>query len=126
MRTILLLWCLAFLGGTTNLALAQNAPKQKPTAEEMATKRTAKLTELLTLDANQQIQLKELMLVQGKKKETINNTPLTQAERQAKMKELRTAFDAELKKILNAEQYEKYQAHKAEHKKHSQQKRPKK
>lgn len=117
MRTIVLMLCLALLGGTVNLANAQDQQKQKPTAEEMATKKTAKLTETLKLTADQQKQVHAMILEKGQQKEQINNTKLTQDERHAQMKELRTNFDAQLKGILTAEQLKLYEAHKEEMKK---------
>ncbi len=114
MRTIVMMLCLTILGGTMNFATAQNKTKEKPSAEEMATKRTEKLTEVLGLTKSQKDQVYNLMLSQAKDKEKVNNTKLTQDERREAMKELHQAFDAKFKGLLTAEQLTKYEAHKAE------------
>jgi hypothetical protein len=120
MRTIVLMLCLALLGGTLNLATAQDQGKQKPTAQEMATKKMAKLTETLKLTADQQKQVHAMVLEHAEQREQVNNTKLTQDERHNQMKELRTNFDAQLKGILTPDQLELYQAHKEEMRKNKQ------
>ncbi|CAN5270648.1 hypothetical protein BH09BAC1_BH09BAC1_20160 [soil metagenome] len=114
MRTIVLMLCLAMLGGTMNTAFAQEKTKQKPTAEEMATKRTAKLTEVLKLDANQQKQVYSIVLDHGKRNEEVRNAKLTEDERRSQKKELFASFEAQIKTVLNAEQYKTYLAKKEE------------
>ena len=118
MKTLAMIVCMALLGGITSNAFGQETVKQeqrqKPTAEEMATKRTEKLTKLLELSDGQQKQVHALILDHAKQKEQVNNTKLTQDERKANMKGLHTSFEASLKKILTKEQLEKYLAHKEE------------
>lgn len=106
--------CLAILGGTMNFATAQNKTKEKPTAEEMATKRTEKLTEALKLTDSQKEQVYSLILNQSQEREKINNTKLTQDERHTAMKELNASFDDKLKSVLTADQLKTYEAHKAD------------
>lgn len=114
MRTIVMMLCLTILGGTMNLATAQEKTRQKPSAEEMATKRTEKLAEALELNESQKNQVYNLILGQSKEKEKINNTKLTQDERLSAIKELRANFDSKLKGMLTADQLKRYEAHKAE------------
>lgn len=114
MRTIVLMMGLVLLGGTMNFATAQDKTKQRPTTEEMATKRTAKLTETLKLNDKQKTQVYDLILGQANEKDKVNNTKLTQDERRAAMKELHASFDAKLKGILTAEQLKTYAAQKDE------------
>ncbi len=117
MRTIALMLCLTILGGGINFAHAQNKTKERPSSEEMATKRTDKLTEVLSLTDSQKDEVYNLILAQAQDKEKVNNTKLTQDERHAAMKELHQAFDAKLKNVLTAEQLTAYETHKAEMKK---------
>lgn len=117
MRTIAMMLCLTILGGTLNLATAQNKTKERPSAEEMATKQTEKLTEVLSLTDNQKDEVYNLFLSQAQEKEKVNNTKLTQDERHAAMKELHASFDNKLKALLTADQLKAYEAHKADMKK---------
>jgi len=114
MRTIVLMLSLIVLGATMNFASAQDKTKQKPTAEEMATKRMTKLTEVLKLSDTQKDQVYNLILANAKEMDKVNNTKLTQDERKAAMKELRTSFDSKLQGVLTAEQYKTFLAHKEE------------
>ncbi len=114
MRTIVLMLSLVLLGGTMNFATAQDKTKQKPSAEEMATKRTTKLTEVLKLSDTQKDEVYNLILANANQMDEVNNTRLTQDERKAAMKELRTSFDSKLQGVLTAEQYKTFLAHKEE------------
>lgn len=97
-----------------NFATAQDKTKQKPSAEEMATKRTTKLTEVLKLSDTQKDEVYNLILANANQMDEVNNTRLTQDERKAAMKELRTSFDSKLQGVLTAEQYKTFLAHKEE------------
>lgn len=117
MKTLVLLLCLALVGATVNTAQAQDRSANKPSAEEMATKKTTKLTEVLSLTKEQQTQVHSIVLTKINKHQELKNTRLTEDERRAGMKEVRANFDAQLKGILTAEQMAKYEAHNAEMKK---------
>jgi protein CpxP len=114
MRTIVLMLSLVLLGGTMNFATAQDKTKQKRSAEEMATKRTTKLTEVLKLSDTQKDQVYNLILANAKEMDKVNNTKLTQDERKAAMKELSTSLDSKLQGVLTAAQYKTFLAHKEE------------
>ncbi len=106
--------CMVLFGTTATLQAQDHQQRQKPTTEDVVTKRTDKLAEALKLDANQKKQVHALMLEKHQQKEKINNTKLTQDERNAQMKELHQNFDAKLKALLNPEQAKQYEAKKAE------------
>lgn len=109
--------CLALLGGTINTALAQQHSKKDATPEEHATKKTAKLTETLSLNAEQQERVYSIVLDHAQKKEALKNAKLTEDERRDAKKELYASFEAQLKGVLTADQYQKYSAKKEEMKK---------
>jgi len=120
MKTLVLMLCLALVGATATTAQAQGQGRSedKPNAEEMAAKKTAKLTEALALTEAQQTLVNAIVLEKLTQKEELKNTRLTEDERRAGMKEVKASFDAKLKAILTAEQLTKYEAHKAEMKQH--------
>ncbi|MEN2415299.1 hypothetical protein [Flavobacterium mesophilum] len=94
--------------------------KERMTPEQRNEKQLQKLTSELTLDANQQAQVKQLLADRSAKAEKMrearqaskdSGTKPTAAEREAFKKEMiaeRDANDAKMKSILNADQYTKW------------------
>ena len=94
--------------------------RERITPEQRNEKQLKKLTSELTLDANQQAQVKQLLADRSAKAEKLrearqanrdSNTKPTAAEREAFKKEMlaeKDANDAKMKSILNADQYTKW------------------
>ncbi len=94
--------------------------RERMTPEQRNEKQLKKLTSELTLDANQQAQVKQLLADRSAKAEKLrearqanrdSNTKPTAAEREAFKKEMlaeKDANDAKMKSILNADQYTKW------------------
>ncbi|WPO76908.1 hypothetical protein [Flavobacterium sp. KACC 22761] len=94
--------------------------KERMTPEQRNEKQLQKLTSELTLDANQQAQVKQLLADRSAKAEKMrearqaskdSGTKPTAAEREAFKKDMiaeRDANDAKMKSILNADQYTKW------------------
>ncbi|WP_431244307.1 hypothetical protein ACQ9BO_08155 [Flavobacterium sp. P21] len=94
--------------------------RERMTPEQRNEKQLQKLTSELTLDANQQAQVKQLLADRSAKAEKLretrqankdSGTKLTATEREAFKKEMiaeRDANDAKMKSILNADQYTKW------------------
>lgn len=97
-------------------------PKEKLTPEQRNEKQLKKITTELNLNANQQLQVKQLLAERSAKAEKLreerkdrkdSNTKPTAAEKEAFKNEVKTekeANDAKMKVILNAEQYKKWTA----------------
>ncbi len=81
------------------------APKERPTAEQMAQHRTERMTKELGLNEAQAKQVYALNLQQAKAMEAKRDDK--QADRQ-KMQTARQANDAQMKSILTADQYTKW------------------
>lgn len=91
--------------------------RERLTPEQRNEKQLQKLTSELSLDANQQAQVKQLLADRSAKAEKFrearkdNNTKPTDAEREAFKTELKAekdANDAKMKSILTADQYTKW------------------
>ncbi|KQB40320.1 hypothetical protein [Flavobacterium aquidurense] len=97
-------------------------PREKLTPEQRNEKQLKKITSELNLDANQQVQVKQLLAERSAKAEKLreerknrkdSNTKPTAAEKEAFKNELKAekdANDAKMKAILNADQYKKWTA----------------
>ncbi|SHH79995.1 hypothetical protein [Flavobacterium defluvii] len=95
-------------------------PREKLTPEQRNEKQLQKLTTELSLDANQQAQVKQLLAERSAKAEKFreareakkeSDTKPTAAERETFKNELKAekeANDAKMKAILNADQYAKW------------------
>ncbi|WP_264536478.1 hypothetical protein [Flavobacterium sp. N1736] len=101
--------------------------KENLTPEQRNEKHLQKLTSELSLDKKQQEQVKQLLAERSAKAEKFkaarkdNKTKPTDAEREAFKRQMdaeKTANDAKMKAILNADQYTKWTALKKEHKGH--------
>jgi Spy/CpxP family protein refolding chaperone len=114
MKTLVLMLCLALVGATATTAQAQGRSEGKPSVEEMAAKKTAKLTEALALTEAQQNQVNAIVLEKLTQKEELKNTRLTEDERREAMKEVNASYDAKLKAVFTPEQLAKYEANKNE------------
>jgi protein CpxP len=95
-------------------------PREKLTPEQRNEKHLQKLTTDLNLDANQQVQVKQLLAEKSAKAEKLkaerkdrkdSNVKPTAAEREAFKTQMiaeKEANDAKMKGILNADQYKKW------------------
>ena len=109
--------------------------KERMTPEQRNEKQLKKLTTELSLDANQQAQVKQLLADRSAKAEKFrearqakkdSNVKPTTAEREAFKKEMmaeKDANDAKMKAILNADQYTKWKAIQAENKEKAREKK---
>ncbi|MCP2028847.1 biopolymer transport protein ExbB/TolQ [Flavobacterium sp. HSC-32F16] len=102
--------------------------KERLTPEQRNEKQLQKLTSELSLNANQQAQVKQLLAERSAKAEKLreerkdkkdSSTKLTEAEREAVKNELKAekeANDAKMKTILTADQYTKWHSLKEKNK----------
>ncbi|MDR7372775.1 hypothetical protein [Flavobacterium aquidurense] len=102
--------------------------RERMTPEQRNEKQLKKLTSELTLDANQQAQVKQLLAERSAKAQKLrdarqaqrdSDTKPTAAEREAFKKQMiaeQDANDAKMKAILNADQYTKWKAIQEENK----------
>ena len=102
--------------------------RERMTPEQRNEKQLKKLTSELSLDANQQAQVKQLLAERSAKAEKLrearqaqrdSNTKPTAAERETFKKQMiaeNDANDAKMKAILNADQYTKWKAIQEENK----------
>jgi len=102
--------------------------RERMTPEQRNEKQLKKLTTELSLDANQQAQIKQLLAERSVKAQKLrearqatkdSNTKPTAAEKEAFKKEMmaeKDANDAKMKSILNADQYTKWKAIQEENK----------
>lgn len=100
---------------TSFAGMAQRGGQQRNfDPEEMAKRQTAEIKEKCGLDAAQEKKVHDLLLANGKKmqqeREKMTNSGGGQGEEmRAKMTKMRDEQNAEIKKILTAEQYKKYE-----------------
>lgn len=108
---------IAFLAITVFMFLAfavsaqQRGPREKMTPEQQATRTVERLNKELTLNEQQQKDLKAWFTTSFKQRE--ENMKKGQDNREAmreQMKKDREATDAQLKKVLTADQYKTYKA----------------
>ena len=86
----------------------QSMAQQGQTAEQRATNQVQRLTKVLVLSNDQVNQIKPLFLELNQKRDAMRDA----TDKRTAMKEMRdlvTAQDDKMKKILNADQYTKYQ-----------------
>lgn len=80
-----------------------------PSAEERATRTTEKLKSELNLSEKQIKQVSEVVLKYAKKGEELRDKAADRSEMMQNMKKLTSEQDKELKKILNKDQFKKYE-----------------
>lgn len=136
MKKIAIMFSLGVLMAGTSFAQTQTSPqknkkahtehrgakqdgvkKARKSPEEMAQMRTDKMSEQLGLNAFQKNQLQALNLKQAQEMQAMRGTKKN-AENRSQAREARKAsharWQAELKSILSAQQYAKYEANQAE------------
>jgi protein CpxP len=92
-------------------AFAQKGPKSEKTAEEMANKRADKLKTELSLSDEQRAKVYQAHLDKMTKMKAIKDKNLEDKKAAAKeMKPVRDSFQANMKSILTADQYNKWEA----------------
>lgn len=94
--------------------------------EEMAKRQTAEIKEKCGLNADQEKKVYELNLASGKKMAKMREEMMAAGgppsdDMREKMRKMREDQNAEMKKILTADQYTKYQAYQEERRKQRQQ-----
>ena len=101
---------------TAFAGMAQNwgGGGQQRSPEERAKSETATIKEKCGLDNTQEKKIYELLLANGKKmqqerEKMMNNAGGSSEEMREKMAKMREEQNAEIKKILTAEQYKKYE-----------------
>lgn len=113
MKAIIIMMAL-LIGGLTTGYTQTKGTKQKRTAEERATNMTEALTKRLHLAADQKAKVYDLYLNHAKKMEQMRLE--ASAEKNARMekyKQMMAEHDKKLQRILNADQFKKYQEYKA-------------
>ena len=101
------------VGGLSSGYAQTRVQKQKRTAEERATMMTEALSKRLSLAADQKAKVYDLYLDHAKKMDNMRLE--ASAEKKARMekhKQLMADHDERLKKILNADQFKRYQEYK--------------
>ncbi len=103
---------------------ATDKPDSKPKARQgarpaqRAQDRLKALTEELKLTEDQQTKMKAVFKEQAEKAQALRkDTALSQEDRRAKGKEIREKFNAEVKKILTDEQFQKWEKSRADRQK---------
>jgi protein CpxP len=136
-KSLLLAAAFAFAAATTSFAQTTPAPtptaaakghhgKHHKTPEQSAEHHTAMLTKKLSLTADQQAKVKQIMVAQAQEADAIKAKYPAATQRQAMHQEItatRAKYQAQLQAILNADQLTKYTAlqqerqhkHKGEH-----------
>jgi hypothetical protein len=98
-------------GGAYNQRGGQGQGRERRTPAERADMQTKRLTEQLSLSADQQTKVREIFLAQANEMETMRSQMGEGTDRQAmgqKMRESRARYDEQLKAALSADQYTKY------------------
>lgn len=118
----------SFAQDTDNATQDHKEHRERMTPEQRNEKQLNKLTSELSLDANQQAQVKQLLADRSAKAEKFreareankdSNVKPTAAEKEAFKKEMmaeKEANDAKMKSILNVDQYTKWKTIQAENK----------
>ncbi len=110
MKKITTLLILLFSIGSITLLAQQHGPRERLSPDERAEKTVELLNKELTLTKQQQTDLKNWFTTHYKQQE--ENFKKNRAEREAmreQMQKNREQTEAQLKKILTAEQFQKYQ-----------------
>jgi protein CpxP len=106
---------------TTGVAQEGRRAHKQHSPEEMATRKSAQLTKKLGLNADQTAKVKQILLARGQEMQAFRSQAKTTANRdqmREQFKAGRAKYDAQLKQVLTADQFTKYTAFQAEHKKH--------
>ncbi len=84
---------------------------EKMTPEQRATKTSQRLTQQLSLSADQTAKVQAILLAQGQEMEAIHTKYASSTDRKAAKPEMKAAkekYDAQMKAVFTAEQYAKY------------------
>jgi periplasmic protein CpxP/Spy len=114
-KAVMILFAVAVAAVTKAQETNQSPPKKTP--EERATNMTAHMTKALSLNAEQQQKVKELILKREKEREEM------MARTKGSREEIERKMEADLQKVLSPEQFEKFKKKKEEMKKHREEKR---
>lgn len=100
------------------MAFVEQGPGQgQASPEERAERQTQMLTEQLSLTADQTAKVKPIILARINEQSTLRQKMQESGDRQAMMGEFRKLnekYNAQLKAVLTAEQYTKYEANQAQ------------
>lgn len=114
MMKALIITMAILLGGITSGYTQNKDAQQKRTAEERAKYMTEALDKKLSLTADQKAKVYDLYLDRAKEMEKMRlQSSAERKNRMEKQKEMIADNDKKLQKILNADQYKKYQEQKA-------------
>lgn len=123
MKKILFLATTLLMFLTSGVDAQQRGPREKMTPEQQATRTVERLNTELKLTDKQQTELKAWFTDSFKKRsETFEKNKENREAMRAQMQKDRTATDAQLKKVLTAEQYKTYKANEEKRLKERQQK----
>lgn len=109
-KTLMILFTVAIASVSLNAQEAKQPPPKK-TPEQRAEMMTARMTKSLELNADQQKKIKEFILKREQDREVM------EGKIKANREEMEKKTDEEFKKILNSEQFQKFEKKKEEMKK---------
>lgn len=125
MKKILFLATTLFMFLALGVNAQQRGPREKMTPEQQAERRVEYLNKELKLTEAQQKELKTWFTESAKKREeAFQKNRDNREEMRAQMQKDREATDAQLKKVLTAEQYKTYKENEEKRQKERQQKGP--
>jgi hypothetical protein len=106
----LFVMALLFMAATGWSTAQDGAAMRTPrTPEQRAEMQTRHLTKSLALSTDQQTQVKAIILSRAVQMDSLRTqTTLDKTERMAQMKAAKDASDADMQKVLSADQYQKY------------------
>lgn len=123
MKKILFLATTSLLFLTVAVYAQQRAPREKPTPEQQATRMVERLNQELKLTDKQQTDLKTYFTASFKKRnEAFEKNKNNREVIRTQMRKDRETTEAELKKVLTAEQYKTYKANEEKRQKERHQK----
>lgn len=125
MKKILFLATAFMMFLAVNVNAQQRGPREKMTPEQQATRMVERLNTELKLTDQQQTDLKTWFTESFKKRnEAFQNNKENREDMRAQMQKDREATDAQLKKVLTAEQYKTYKANEEKRQKERSQRGP--
>ena len=110
MKTLGKFWMICLIAGiTTSASLAQGPRGGNMDPEERIKKQTAELTELLTLDEDQQVLVEALLTATGDKMKALRQNTTDRQGMRDQMNKINDEQTASMKEILTEEQFTLYE-----------------
>ncbi|MDJ1505986.1 hypothetical protein [Xanthocytophaga agilis] len=100
---------LSALMGVMFIGLSMAQERMPRTPEQRAEMQTKRLTKEITLTADQQTQVKNILLSRAVKVDSVRaDQTMDKAQRMQQLKAIKDAGDANMQKVLSPEQYKRY------------------